>query len=90
MDRIEFQKVAEAAAMEKDCLVADIIFNDDDNIFEIVLAKTDGSVDLSDCEYVHRAVLDAFDRNVEDYALTVGSQGIGPEEADAIMRGMDE
>ena len=34
---------------------------------------------------MHRAVLAAFDRNVEDYALTVGSVGISAEEADALL-----
>ena len=62
---------------------------DDDNIFEVVLGKDGGSVDLADCEFVHRAVLAAFDRNVEDYSLTVGSQGMDAAEADAMLRDMD-
>ena len=34
---------------------------------------------------VHRAVLAAFDRDIEDYALTVSSVGISAEEADALL-----
>ena len=41
-------------------------------------------------KYVHRAVLAAFDRDVEDYALTVGSAGISGAEADALLKEMDE
>ncbi len=89
MDRTLFQGVVETASRERGCKVLDIDFNDDDNIFEVVLGKDGGSVDLADCEFVHRAVLAAFDRNVEDYSLTVGSQGMDAAEADAMLRDMD-
>lgn len=90
MDRTLFQGVVETASRERGCKVLDIDFNDDDNIFEVVLGKDGASVDLSDCEFVHRAVLAAFDRNVEDYSLTVGSQGMDAAEADAMLRDMTE
>jgi len=35
-------------------------------------------------------VLAAFDRDVEDYALTVGSLGISREEADEILKTIKE
>jgi ribosome maturation factor RimP len=57
---------------------------DDDNNIEVTIDKQ-GGADLSDCEYVHRAVLAAFDRDIEDYALTVGSVGISAEEADSLL-----
>ena len=47
-------------------------------------------VNLGDCESVHRAVLAAFDRDVEDYALTVGSAGISGAEADALLKEMED
>ena len=50
----------------------------------------EGMVDLQDCEYIHRAILAAFDRNVEDYSLTVSSRGIDPEEADQLLRSIEE
>jgi len=92
MDRSEFQKVIETAAAERDCRVVGVGFNDDDNVFEVTLAKTaEGeSVDLQDCEFVHRAVLAAFDRDVEDYALTVSSQGMSAEEADEMLKTVKE
>lgn len=86
MKQEELSKVLETAAAEKGCRVVELRFNDDDNVFEVIIDRTDGSpVDLSDCEYVHRAVLAAFDRNVEDYALTVSSLGIDAGEADRML-----
>lgn len=90
MRQDELQKVVEAAATERGCKVVDIMFNDDDNIFEVTIDRENVPVDLADCEYVHRAVLAAFDRNIEDYALTVGSLGIDAEEADEMLRGMED
>ena len=86
MQRNEFENVVMRAAQERGCEVVGIDFNDDDNVFEVTLDKASAPVDLDDCEYVHRAVLAAFDRDVEDYALTVGSAGISAEEADEIMK----
>ena len=48
------------------------------------------AVELADCGYVHRAVLTAFDRNIEDYALTVGSVGIDAAEADEMLQTIKE
>lgn len=90
MDRVKFEAVLEKAAGERGCEVVELAFNDDDNIFEVTIDKKDGLVDLSDCEFVHRAVLDAFDRNVEDYSLTVGSLGLSSEEADKILETIKE
>ena len=53
-------------------------------VLRITIDK-EGGADLADCEYVHRAVLAAFDRDIEDYALTVGSAGISSEEADQML-----
>lgn len=90
MDKEQFVKVVGQAAQERGCRVVDIMFNDDDNVFEVTIDKDGTPVDLSDCEYVHRAVLAAFDRDVEDYALTVGSVGIDAAEADEILKTMNE
>lgn len=86
MEKAELQKVLEKAALERGCKVVELAFDDDDNVFEVTIDKEAGDVGLSDCEYVHRAVLAAFDRNIEDYALTVGSVGIDAEQADEILK----
>ena len=89
MQREEFEKTVLQAAQERGCEVVAIDFNDDDNIFELILDK-DGGADLEDCESVHRAILAAFDRDVEDYSLTVGSAGISAEQADALLKSIKE
>lgn len=85
MERNQFEKVLNQAAAERACSVVSLQWDDDDNIFEVTLDKEEG-VDISDCEYVHRALLAAFDRNIEDYSLTVGSLGLSPEEADELLK----
>ena len=84
------EEVAAKAAQERGCSLVELMFNDDDNIFEVTIDKEDGDVDLLDCEYVHRALLEAFDRNVEDYSLTVGSVGIDAEEADEMLKTIND
>ena len=84
MEKKELQPVLEKAAAERACRIVEIVA-DDDNNFDVTIDK-DGGADLADCEYVHRAVLAAFDRDVEDYALTVGSVGIDAAEADEILK----
>ena len=90
MDRTELQKVLDAAAFERGCSVAALDFDEDDNVIDVTITKDGGAVNLGDCESVHRAVLAAFDRDVEDYALTVGSAGISGAEADALLKEMED
>ena len=90
MERSELLKVLEQAASQRGCVVADLDFNDDDNVFVVTIDKPSGDVDIADCESVHRAVLAAFDRNIEDYSLTVSSLGISAEEADELLRASEE
>ena len=90
MKRSGLEAVLLKAAAERGCEVFELVFDDDDNVFEVTIDKADGVVDLQDCEYVHRAILAAFDRNIEDYSLTVSSRGIDPDEADELLRTIDE
>lgn len=90
MDLQKFKEVVENAARERGCIVADMSLNEDDNVFEVIIDREGGDVDLADCEYVHRAVLTNFDRNIEDYALTVSSAGIDAAEADEILNTTNE
>ena len=90
MDLVKFKEVVTLAATERGCELLELMLNDDDNVFEVVIDRKDGNVDLGDCEYVHRAVLAAFDRNIEDYALTVGSAGIDAAEADEMLKTINE
>ncbi|MBQ4491706.1 MAG: hypothetical protein II967_00215 [Deltaproteobacteria bacterium] len=84
MEISEILKIAVPAAEDRGCKVLDAK-GDDDNNFEIILSKESAPVDLADCEAVHRAILAAYDRDIEDYSLTVGSKGISGDEADALL-----
>ncbi|MCQ2154012.1 MAG: hypothetical protein MJY44_05545 [Bacteroidales bacterium] len=88
MERTELQDVLEKAASERGCRLVALSFDDDNNVFDATVASLDGEalVSLDDCEYVHRAVLAAFDRNIEDYALTVGSDVFDAALADDILK----
>ncbi|MCQ2177552.1 MAG: hypothetical protein MJY42_01540 [Bacteroidales bacterium] len=90
MEKNELMKVLNEAAALRGCEVVELDFNDDDNVFDVTIDRQDGDISLDDCEFVHRAVLAAFDRDVEDYALTVGSRGIDPAEADAMLTTIKE
>ena len=90
MEKNELLKVLDKAVQERGCSLVDLEFDDDDNVFVVTIDKEDSDVDITDCEYVHRAVLAAFDRNIEDYSLTVSSLGISPEEADELLKDSDE
>ena len=89
MQRNEFENVVKKAAAERGCELVAIDFNDDDNVFDVTIDKAGEPVALDDCEYVHRAVLAAFDRDVEDYALTVGSVGINAQDADEMLKNLE-
>ena len=84
MDEAKLRAVAQVAAEKQGCSIVALTLDDDNNIV-ITLAKSGAPVELQDCESVHRAVLAAFDRDVEDYALTVSSEGLSPEEADRLL-----
>ena len=90
MNRSEFESVLLHAAEQRGCKVVDLMFDDDENIFEVTIDREDSPVDIEDCEFVHRAILDAFDRNVEDYSLTVSSVGLSSEEADRLLETVKE
>lgn len=90
MEKTELLKVLDKAVQERGCSLVELEFDDDDNVFVVTIDKEGPGVDISDCEYVHRAVLAAFDRNIEDYSLTVSSVGISPEEADELLKDSDE
>ena len=89
MEEQKLLQVAEAAAKQLGCTVESLTLDDDNNI-EVVIDRPGSPVDLSDCEPVHRAVLAAFDRDIEDYALTVSSLGISGAEADEMLNEIND
>lgn len=74
IDKIALSEVVRSAIAGTDLFVVDITVSAD-NIIDVELDSL-GSVTLDDCMMVNDAVLAAFNRDEEDYELTVGSYGI--------------
>ena len=89
MDPKELEKVVLEALPQTGCVLVSLEYDEDENVITVTIDKEGGNVSLSDCETVHRAVLAAFDRDVEDYALSVTSLGIDAAEADEMLKEID-
>lgn len=57
------------------CFLVEAVVGKDNDIL-ITIESEKGNVTLEDCESVNDAMLAAFDRDVEDYSLTVSSAGL--------------
>lgn len=74
IDKTELRAVVERAIEGTDLFVVDVTVSTD-NVVDVALdSMTDVTID--DCIAVDKAVHAAFDQDVEDYELTVGSYGI--------------
>ena len=63
------------AIVARACFLVEASIGKDNDIL-ITIESENGNVTLEDCESVNDAVLAAFDRDVEDYSLTVSSAGL--------------
>lgn len=75
MDVAKIREVAEAALDGTDRFVVDVKCSPANEI-EVVI-DADSSVDLDACVELSRKIEEAFDRDVEDYELSVFSAGVG-------------
>ena len=76
-----FMKISEIIDAMQDAIVARKCFIVEtnvsrDNDIEIVIESEDGVVTLDDCVELSRIFEEKFDRNTEDYSLTIGSAGL--------------
>lgn len=60
---------------QRGCYIVDAQIGKDDDI-TLTVDKDNGSVSLEDCEAINDAFLAAFDKDQEDYSLTVTSAGL--------------
>lgn len=74
IDKTELQQVINQA-LEGTQMYLVTLHVSKDNVIEVAL-DSDEDITIDDCVAVNDAVLDAFDRDKEDYELTVGSYGI--------------
>lgn len=75
MDKKTITGKIEEAVARRGCFLVDVTVSKGNEIV-LTIEKDSGSVDLGDCTAVNDAFLAAFDKDVEDYALTVTSAGL--------------
>lgn len=75
MNVAEIRKVMEPEVEARGCFIVEITVSSDNDI-EFVFEKEEGIVDMGDCVALNDIFLDKFDRDIEDYALTMTSAGL--------------
>ena len=75
MDKELILKTISPAVEQRGCFVVDITVSKENDIV-LAIEKESGDVDLEDCVAVNDAFLAAFDKDAEDYSLTVTSAGL--------------
>ena len=75
MNKEQIIQAVEPAVAGRGCFIVDVTVSAGNDI-EIVIEKEEGVVDWEDCAAIEKVVHEAFDQDVEDYALTVSSAGL--------------
>ncbi len=75
MTKEQIIEAVAAAVEERGCFLVEVTVSKDNDI-EVVIEKKEGVVDWEDCAALDKVVHEAFDQDVEDYALTVSSAGL--------------
>ena len=72
----EIYDAMEGEIVARGCFIVDISISKDNDI-EITIESEESSVELEDCVELSRIFGEKFDRDKEDYSLTVTSAGLG-------------
>ena len=75
MTKEQVSQAVEPAVAERGCFLVEVTVSKDNDI-EVIIEKEEGVVDWEDCAALDKVVHEAFDQDVEDYALTVSSAGL--------------
>ncbi len=75
MNKEQIIQAVETAVKERGCFLVEVTVSAENDI-EIVIEKEEGIVDWEDCAAIDKVMHEAFDQDVEDYALTVSSAGL--------------
>ena len=75
MNKEQIIQAVETAVKERSCFLVEVTVSAENDI-EIVIEKEEGIVDWEDCAAIDKVMHEAFDQDVEDYALTVSSAGL--------------
>lgn len=74
IDKTKLTDIVEAWLADKDFFLTELNVSPDNNI--TVEIDGENSVDIDSCADLTRTIGDAFDRDIEDYELEVGSAGL--------------
>lgn len=75
MDAAKIIKEIEGYVIARGCFIVDLKISGNNDI-ELVIESEEGIVDMEDCVAVNNAFIGIFDREEEDYSLTVSSAGL--------------
>jgi ribosome maturation factor RimP len=75
MNKEQIIKAVETAVAQRGCFLVEVTVSKDNDV-EIIIEKEEGVVDWEDCAAIDKVMHEAFDQDVEDYALTVSSAGL--------------
>ena len=75
MNKEQIIKAVETAVAQRGCFLVEVTVSKENDI-EIIIEKEEGVVDWEDCAAIDKVMHEAFDQDVEDYALTVSSAGL--------------
>lgn len=75
MDKVKISQVIEQYLQDNGLFLVNITISKENDI-EIVIESYNSDVKIGNCIDIDRIVADNFDRDVEDYALTVTSAGL--------------
>jgi ribosome maturation factor RimP len=75
MTKEQIIEATQQAITERGCFLVEVTVSKDNDI-EVVIEREEGIVDWEDCVAIDKVVHEAFDQDVEDYALTVSSAGL--------------
>ena len=75
MDEKTIRNAMEAPVQDRGCFLVDVTVGADDDIV-LTIESENGTVDMEDCVSLSQTFQEIFDREVEDYSLTVTSAGL--------------
>ena len=75
MTKEQIIEATQQAITERGCFLVEVTVSKDNDI-EVVIEREEGIVAWEDCAAIDTVVHEAFDQDVEDYALTVSSAGL--------------
>lgn len=75
MTKNEIIEKISGSVAQRGCFIVDVTVSRDNDV-ELTIESEEGVVDLDDCEAINDVFCLSFDREKEDYALTVSSAGL--------------